>query len=69
MENKISMLSFAQQEFTCPECGETYESYWEGHDCNCGKIHLCNHCIQRHDAGVHKIVIRLEFTEENNESH
>ena len=31
--------------FTCPDCGEGYDRYFDGHDCPCGKIHLCTNCF------------------------
>jgi len=24
--------------FTCPDCKKTYRCYWDGNDCECGKI-------------------------------
>jgi len=34
--------------FTCPECGSKYPCYWDGHDCECGTIHLCSKCEVKH---------------------
>jgi hypothetical protein len=34
--------------FQCPDCGRDYRCYWDGHDCACGTINLCQHCAARH---------------------
>ena len=31
--------------YTCPECGKKYRCYWDGNDCTCGVINLCNKCM------------------------
>lgn len=34
--------------FKCPDCNRGYRCYWDGNDCKCGKIHLCNKCAANH---------------------
>lgn len=49
--------------FVCPDCRKTYESYWDGNDCSCGSIHLCNNCIERHVHGKHTTEIAIAWEE------
>ncbi len=32
----------------CVECGAKMICYWNGYDCSCGIIDLCNRCYKRH---------------------
>jgi len=35
--------------YTCPDCGERYPCYYDGHDCECGTTNLCGGCaIEAH---------------------
>lgn len=36
--------------FVCPECGKRYRDYFDGNDCECGKINLCKSCFQKNHS-------------------
>lgn len=34
--------------FQCPNCFRRYRNYYDGHDCGCGQINICNECVRFH---------------------
>ena len=36
--------------YKCPDCGDRFPCYYDGHDCKCGKIGLCPACAKEGHA-------------------
>lgn len=34
--------------YRCSSCGTGFRCYQDGHDCKCGAVDLCRHCIGYH---------------------
>ena len=43
---KCSSFWELRPRFICPECKHKYRCYYDGNDCKCGKIHLCDGCYR-----------------------
>jgi len=46
--------------FQCPDCDKMYRCYWDGNDCACGTINLCDACYIA-DHAEHDPVIVAEM--------